>query len=212
MSQHGVLDDGSHEDKTRQALVELLIDGGALVDRQTADGTSPLIIAARQGHAEMVRLLLRRGATPSLADANGDDAEAAAGKQRMVAAAALLRDVRLAGTWARCVRRADVRGRGRGEAAAAARIFRGGGRGRGDAAAAARIFRGDGSRRRRGCRADIPWGRGRGEAAAAARIFRGGGVAATPRLPRGYSVGTGSRRRRGCRADIPWGHARASGT
>ena len=164
MSQHGVLDDGSHEDKTRQALVELLIDGGALVDRQTADGTSPLIIAARQGHAEMVRLLLRRGATPSLADANGDDAEAAAGKQRMVAAAALLRDVRLAGTWARCVRRADVRGRGRGDAAAAA------------------------------------W------------IFRGGGVAARPRLPRGYSVGTGTRRGRGCRVDIPWGHARASGT
>ena len=72
----------------------------------------------------------------------------------------------------------------------------------------------DGSRRRRGCIVDIP---GRGDAAAASRIFRRDGsrrdclvdipgcgnaaaaswVAATLRLPRGYSVENGPRRRRG---------------
>ena len=99
---------------------------------------------------------------------------------------------------------------------------------RGDAAAATWTFRGDrvaatprvprgysaetGSRRRRGCRADIPRRQGRGDAAGATRIFRGDRVAAgaarifrgdgSPRVPRGYSAETGSRRCRGRDVDI----------
>ena len=91
---------------------------------------------------------------------------------------------------------------------------------RGDAAAGGWICRGDESRRRRGCRMDIPK-RNRGDAAACGWIFlrgiaatprprRGSSaekisrrrVAATPRLPRGSS-GEESWRRRGCRVDIP---------
>ena len=45
------------------------------------------------------------------------------------------------------------------------------------------------------------WIVSRGDAAAATWVFRGR-VAATPRLPRGYSA-DGSRRRRGCHVDIP---------
>ena len=73
--------------------------------------------------------------------------------------------------------------------------------GRGDAAAVAWTFRGD-----RGWDVDIQWRR----------------VAATPRLPRGHSVGTaagtwifngdGSRRRCGCRVDISWGRVAAATT
>ena len=110
---------------------------------------------------------------------------------------------------------------GRGAAAAAAWIFRGGAR----PTAARGRFRGDESRRRRGRDVDIPRGsrRRRGRdvdipwervAAPPMRTFRGGGpfptrgaepeiqrrLAAPPRPRRGYSVGTG---RRGCDADVP---------
>ena len=86
--------------------------------------------------------------------------------------------------------------------------------GRGDAEGAARIFRGGESRRRRGCHADIP----RRRVAATPRLPRGYSVEAgraTPRArrriirrggvaatPRGYSVEAGRGDAAGCRADI----------
>ena len=57
----------------------------------------------------------------------------------------------------------------------------------------------DASRRRRGCRADVPWRRARRRGCRADVPRR---IAAVPRLPRGRSVE--SRRRRGHDVDIPW--------
>ncbi|NIP57649.1 MAG: hypothetical protein GWM92_05525 [Gemmatimonadetes bacterium] len=49
-----------------------LLDGGADIDRGSAgDGTSPLLIATINGHFDLARLLLERGADPTLASEAG---------------------------------------------------------------------------------------------------------------------------------------------
>ena len=49
--------DGGHK-----AVVQLLLDAGALVEMTDKDGYTPLIVAARSGHKEIVQLLLDAGA------------------------------------------------------------------------------------------------------------------------------------------------------
>jgi ankyrin repeat protein len=51
--------------------VRALLDGGADIDQAGADNTSPLLIAVVNGHYELASLLIERGASPNIADANG---------------------------------------------------------------------------------------------------------------------------------------------
>ena len=81
-------------------------DGGADGDGDGADGADgedcglvPLFCAAVFGHADMIRLLLRRGADVD-ARVAGRTAEAWARREGCAAAAALLADVKAAGGWA----------------------------------------------------------------------------------------------------------------
>lgn len=60
-------------------MVAILVEGGADVDAQTADGVTPLHCAAKMGHSRAVRELLDRGADPSVADKAGQLAAQVAG-------------------------------------------------------------------------------------------------------------------------------------
>src|SRR2546421_5624190 len=51
--------------------VEALLDGGADVNRVAGDGFTALMMAAGYGYTDIVDLLLRRGANPRLAGADG---------------------------------------------------------------------------------------------------------------------------------------------
>jgi ankyrin repeat protein len=54
-------------------MLETLVGNGAPAGAPQTDGTTPLHIAARHGHADAVRLLIRRGADPiALETATGD--------------------------------------------------------------------------------------------------------------------------------------------
>ena len=65
---------------------------------------TPLMLAAAQGHMDIIRLLLRRGAVLTLTDGAGRNAEAAAERRSRHDAAELLKDVRLSGgTWKRYI-------------------------------------------------------------------------------------------------------------
>lgn len=50
--------------------VATLLDGGADINR-AGGGTTPLMMAAGYGYGDVVRLLLRRGANPRIADGEG---------------------------------------------------------------------------------------------------------------------------------------------
>lgn len=86
-----------HHRVRRRALVDLLLRHGATVDRRTADGLTPLMLAAAQGHLDLLRLLLRRGASLASVDGAGRNAEATAARRSRTEAVELLREVRLAG-------------------------------------------------------------------------------------------------------------------
>lgn len=59
----------------RLADVRALLDRGASRDSEAVDGvTTALVGAAREGHAEVVELLLQRGADPNLMDGHGRSA------------------------------------------------------------------------------------------------------------------------------------------
>lgn len=62
-------------DRRHALLVQLLLVAGAPVDAQTAEGTTPLMLAARRGDEDIVHLLLLAGADPvralSLSRAHG---------------------------------------------------------------------------------------------------------------------------------------------
>lgn len=47
-------------------VIELLLGRGALLDARSPNGSTPLMMAARYGSEESVRLLLERGANPTL--------------------------------------------------------------------------------------------------------------------------------------------------
>src|SRR5207245_861661 len=51
--------------------VQALLDGGADINRLSGDETTPLMMAAGYGYTDIVQLLLRRGANPRIADAEG---------------------------------------------------------------------------------------------------------------------------------------------
>ena len=101
--QPGIESNDDHRVRRRE-LVDLLLTHGASVDRRTADGMTPLMLAAAQGHMDIIRLLLRRGAVLTLTDGAGRNAEAAAERRSRHDAAELLAEVRLSGgTWKRYV-------------------------------------------------------------------------------------------------------------
>ena len=61
-----------HAIHTHQAgSVEALLNGGADVNRVAGDGVTPLMMAAGYGYADIVRVLLKHGAIPRIADKAG---------------------------------------------------------------------------------------------------------------------------------------------
>ena len=58
-----------------------LLDAGAEVNVQAANGDSPLHDAAENGHASVVRLLLDRGALATLFDGKGQTAVQVVGNE-----------------------------------------------------------------------------------------------------------------------------------
>jgi len=52
-------------------VAQVLLDAGAIVDRQDDTGATPLFIAAQEGHIHMVRLLLKSGADATKARDDG---------------------------------------------------------------------------------------------------------------------------------------------
>ena len=101
--QPGIESNDDHRVRRRE-LVDLLLTHGASVDRRTADGMTPLMLAAAQGHMDIIRLLLKRGAVLTLTDGAGRNAEAAAERRSRHDAAELLKEVRLSGgTWKRYI-------------------------------------------------------------------------------------------------------------
>ena len=56
------------------AIVQILIDKGAYINKQMDDGTTALMQATQNGHTEVVRVLLTRGADPDLKDKQGRSA------------------------------------------------------------------------------------------------------------------------------------------
>ena len=65
---------GIPDHKTAADLLETLVGNGAPAAARRGDGTAPLHIAARHGHAEAIRLLIRRGADPTALDHSGQTA------------------------------------------------------------------------------------------------------------------------------------------
>ena len=61
--QPGIESNDDHRVRRRE-LVDLLLTHGASVDRRTADGMTPLMLAAAQGHMDIIRLLLKKGCRP----------------------------------------------------------------------------------------------------------------------------------------------------
>ena len=83
-----------------------LLDRGADIDAQSFSiKYTPLMIAARDGLYEVVRLLLRSGADPFMVDRSGRDAEAYAALHsyhpQTDQMKELIRDVKRAGSWKR---------------------------------------------------------------------------------------------------------------
>ena len=74
--------------------VQLLLDGGAEVDRANKDGSTPLIIACFNGHVDAARLLLDKGADINRANNQGTTPLAIAKRQQHHAVLALLEERR----------------------------------------------------------------------------------------------------------------------
>ncbi len=59
---------GIADSKTAAMMIETLVGNGAAPNAHQTDGTTALHIAAQHGHADAVRVLIRRGASPSEVD------------------------------------------------------------------------------------------------------------------------------------------------
>ena len=55
----------------RTGTVQLLLDGGADIDRADNMGQTPLFRAVFCGHIDVVQLLIKRGAQPNIGDTSG---------------------------------------------------------------------------------------------------------------------------------------------
>jgi hypothetical protein len=62
---------GLADSATALHMLTTLVGNGAPAGARTANGSTPLHLAAQHGHAAAVRLLIRRGADPAAADAAG---------------------------------------------------------------------------------------------------------------------------------------------
>jgi ankyrin repeat protein len=85
--------------KTSTQMLETLVGNGAPAWARKTDGTTPLHIAAQHGHAEAVRLLVRRGTDPAgRTDAGETPAKVATGDAIVVLeqAASIVRDCQTA--------------------------------------------------------------------------------------------------------------------
>lgn len=51
--------------------VEYLIGQGAVIDVKDKNSETPLFVAVRNGHRDLVEILLERGANPEISDATG---------------------------------------------------------------------------------------------------------------------------------------------
>ena len=95
---HGAADYGHH------AIAVLLLDHGAQVDTRDNVDWTPLICAAFNGQCDLIRLFLHHGADFDAHEDNGETAETLARHQKNLEVAALLADVRRAGSWRGYVR------------------------------------------------------------------------------------------------------------
>jgi uncharacterized protein len=73
-------------------LAKLLIDVGAQIDAENKNGMTSLMVAAKGGEVEMVRILLARGANPSKSDYTGRDSLGWALDSHRPAVIAILKD------------------------------------------------------------------------------------------------------------------------
>ena len=79
---------GGHTALWKAALVsshsvQVLLDAGAEIDSANDDGETPLGVACRRGHVDVVRTLLTAGAKPALRDKQGrSNLEKACGRER----------------------------------------------------------------------------------------------------------------------------------
>jgi hypothetical protein len=64
----------SHDGPQALAVTRLLLEHYAYIDAASPNGTTPLMMAARYGSEDVVRLLLAEGADPSLRNQRGQDA------------------------------------------------------------------------------------------------------------------------------------------
>lgn len=61
----------SNPEPESRAVVALLLENHAYIDAESPNKTTPLMMAARYGHPDLVRLLLEEGADPSLRNQQG---------------------------------------------------------------------------------------------------------------------------------------------
>lgn len=72
-------------------ICSFLLEKGAMIDAQSANGTSPVMMAARQGHVETVKFLLAKSADVKLSNDSGETAMSWALKAGNMDVADLLR-------------------------------------------------------------------------------------------------------------------------
>jgi ankyrin repeat protein len=85
------------DSKTAALMLGTLVGNGAPPGARKTDGTTPLHVAAHHGHAEAVRLLVRRGADATFADGAGQTpAQVATGEAAAALAESIPRDCQTA--------------------------------------------------------------------------------------------------------------------
>lgn len=93
----------SNKGPNARAIAALLLEHHAYIDAESPNGSTPLMMAARYGHEDVVRLLLEEGADPTLRNQRGLDAidfARSVGRDRMVELiAAAIRARQPRGTW-----------------------------------------------------------------------------------------------------------------
>ncbi|HEX5472427.1 MAG TPA: ankyrin repeat domain-containing protein, partial [Lacipirellulaceae bacterium] len=72
-------------------MIKALVEAGANINERSRLGRTPLMWAANDGHIDVIRYLLKKGANPALLDDNGESAAGLAEKNGFKAIAATLR-------------------------------------------------------------------------------------------------------------------------